>query len=64
MLKKLANLIEVKSIVTLALTAGLMLLLFNSDDVSKEVLILFSNAYTAVMTYFFTRKNPEKANKE
>ena len=52
----LARLVEVKSIVTIAMTLAMVALLFRTDSVSGELLALFSSAYGSVITYFFTRK--------
>lgn len=54
--EKIAKLIDVKSIVTLALTAGMIYLLFGSAEPSKETMALFCTSYGAIITYFFTRK--------
>ena len=56
---RLCKLLEVKSIVTLALTGAMVALLFAGDGVPREMLTLFSTAYGAVITYFFTRKDGE-----
>ena len=56
---RLCRLLEVKSIVTLALTGAMVALLFAGDSVPREMLTLFSTAYGAVITYFFTRKDGE-----
>ena len=56
MKEKIAKLIDVKSIVTLAMTAAMIGLLFGGVDVSKELLMLFSTSYGAIITYFFTRQ--------
>lgn len=52
----LARLVEVKSLVTLTMTAAMVVLLFRAENISGEVLALFSSAYGSVITYFFTRK--------
>lgn len=54
---KFAKLIEVKSLVTLTMTAVMAALLLGQFDPSKEMLALFSTAYGAIITYFFTRKD-------
>jgi hypothetical protein len=54
--EKIANLLSVKSIVTLALTAGQIALLFGAHEPPKEALALFCTSYGAVITYFFTKK--------
>lgn len=51
---------DVKSFVTVVMTIAMVALLFVQFDVNKEVLMIFSSSYGAVMTYFFTRKNEEK----
>ena len=56
MKEKLAKLVDVKSIVTLGLTACMAGLLFGAVEPSKEVLALFCTSYGAIITYFFTRK--------
>lgn len=55
----LAQLLKVKSIVTLLMTAALVVLLFTPIEPSKELLSLFCTSYGAVMTYYFTRKDGE-----
>ena len=54
--EKFAKLIDVKSIVTLAMTAVMAALLLGQFEPEPELLALFSTAYGAVITYFFTRK--------
>lgn len=57
LLERLSKLFEVKSIVTLTMTIVLACLLLGNYEPPKEILALFSTAYGAVITYFFTRKN-------
>lgn len=57
---KFAKLIDVKSIVTLALTGAMVAILFNDTQISQEALALFCTSYGAIITYFFTRKDGEK----
>lgn len=57
MKEKFAKLVEVKSLVTLTMTAVMAALLLGKFEPSREMLALFSTAYGAVITYFFTRKN-------
>lgn len=61
MKEKLIKLIDVKSIVTLVMTISLVVLMFINIEINKELLMLFSTSYGAVITYFFTRKE-EKNN--
>ena len=55
---------DVKSFVTVVMTIGMIALLFVPFDVNKEVMMLFSSSYGAVITYFFTRKNDNKGKGE
>lgn len=57
MLQKISKLIEVKSLVTLTLTIGMMFLLLGPTTPDPEVLSLFSMTFGSVITYFFTRKD-------
>lgn len=59
MREKFAKLIDVKSIVTLVMTAALVALLFAGIDPPKELLALYCTSYGAVITYFFTREKKE-----
>ena len=54
--KNLAKLIGLKSIVTLAMTVFLGVLLFRGEDAPRELLTLYASSYGAVMTYYFTRQ--------
>ena len=56
-MKQLLNLIDVKSIVTLAMTGALIALLFWPGGVNAEAQNLFCTAYGAVITYFFTKRD-------
>ena len=53
---KIAKLIEVKSLVTLVLTAAMVGVMFGGRHISQESLTLFGTVYGAIITYFFTRK--------
>lgn len=57
MKENLAKLLEVKSIVTILMTGALVGLLVSGAEVQRELLMLFSTSYGAVITYFFTRKD-------
>ena len=57
MLKKLAKLIDVKSIITMGLVITLIVVTLFSTPVEEKVFNLFSNVLTMVMTYFFTKKS-------
>ena len=47
---------DLKSFVTVIMTLAMVVLLFVPFEVNKEVLMLFSTSYGAVMTYFFNKK--------
>jgi len=55
---------DVKSFVTVVMTIGMIALLFMPIEINKDVLMLFSSTYGAVITYFFTRKGENKEEKE
>ena len=57
MLERIAKLIDVKSIVTLALVATLVYVVVSGKALDNEVFLLFSNVVTMIITYFFTKKN-------
>jgi hypothetical protein len=56
MLEKFAKLIDVKSIVTLSLIFTMVYLVISGRPIDEKVFLLFSNATTMIVTYFFTRK--------
>lgn len=56
-IENLANLFKVKTLVTLTLTAGMLLLLSGEWQPAQDIIALYSTSYGAVMTYFFTRKD-------
>ena len=56
-MKKFYDLIDVKSIVTLAMTGALIALLFWPGGVNTEAQNIFCTAYGAVITYFFTKRD-------
>ena len=60
--KKLANLLSVKSIVTISMTAILVVMLVGHYEPPDELLSLYCTTYGSVMTYYFTRKDDENAN--
>ena len=53
---------DVKSFVTILMTIAMVTILFYPKDINKEVLMLFSSSYGAIITYFFTRKENEKTD--
>ena len=50
------DLIDVKSIVTLAMTGAMIALLFAPVELNREAQSLFCTAYGSVITYFFTKR--------
>ena len=54
-IKNIANLIDVKTIVTLGLTLTLILILTGKFTPSDTAFDVFKIVYTAVITYFFTK---------
>lgn len=60
---RIAKLIDVKSIVTLAMTVGLVVLLFTTHEPTKEVLTLYCTSYGAIIAYFFTKNTNNTENK-
>jgi hypothetical protein len=56
MKEKIAKLIDVKSIVTLAMTGVMIALLLGQFNPPLEIRTLFATSYGAVITYFFTKK--------
>ena len=54
--ERLLKLFEVKSLVTLGLTACMAALLFGPYSPPQEITALFCTSYGAIITYFFTRK--------
>ena len=60
MKNKLLKLLEVKSIVTLSLTIGMLLLLSGAFNPPDAIFALYSTTYGAVITYFFTRKTEKE----
>lgn len=57
MKNKLLKLVDVKSIVTILMTMGMLLLLTGVFNPPDYVFALFSTSYGAVITYFFTKKS-------
>lgn len=55
-LTRILKLFEVKSIVTIAMTIGLLVAMFGNYNTPSEVLGLYCTSYGAIITYFFTRK--------
>ena len=69
MKKKLVKLLEVKSIITLALFGTLIALLFATllmfKEIDTDLKMIFVSALSSVLTYFFThKKNKEDEESE
>ena len=58
--RKFAKLIDLKSIITLAMTATMIILLFRKDEINAELLMLFSTTYGSMMTYYYNKKGNDK----
>lgn len=56
----ITKLLKMKSIVTIALTVCMVLMVTGVFTPTTEVLALYSTAYGSVMTYFFTKKDKEE----
>ena len=53
--KRIAKLIDLKSIMTLLMTFTMIKLLFYPNEINKELLMLFSTTYGSMMTYYYNR---------
>ena len=58
-LERLAKLIDLKSIVTLVMTIGMVLLLTGTFNPSEAVFALYSTSYGSIITHFFMKKSTE-----
>lgn len=47
---------DLKSFVTVIMTIAMVVLLFIPYNIDKEILVLFSTSYGAIMMYYFNRK--------
>lgn len=54
------NLFKVKSIVTITLTFGMVMLLSGKWNPSDAIQNLYSGIYGSVMTYYFTKDDKKK----
>ncbi|MBS4880109.1 MAG: hypothetical protein KH138_07375 [Firmicutes bacterium] len=59
-MKQILKLIDVKSLVTLAMTGAMIALLFSPSTPNPEAQSLFCTAYGAIITYFFTKREKDK----
>ena len=61
MLKKIENLIDLKSLITILLVVGLLSIIFLNIQIPDEsIKTLFVSVTSSVFTYYFTRKSEEK----
>lgn len=58
-IQRLCKLIAVRSIVTIMLTFGMLMLLSGQWVPSDTIMTLYSTSYGAIMTYFFTKEKEE-----
>lgn len=56
---RLGKLIAVRSIVTLLMTVGMLLLLSGVFQPTDTIMTLYSTSYGAIITYFFTKEKEE-----
>lgn len=56
-MKQLLKLLDVKSLVTLAMTGAMIALLFAPVNVNQDAVTLFCTAYGSIITYFFTKRD-------
>ena len=56
---RLGKLIAVRSIVTLMMTVGMLLLLSGVFSPPDTIMTLYSTSYGAIITYFFTKEKEE-----
>lgn len=61
LITNIANLLKVKSFVTVSMTIGMILMLSGVFNPPQAILAIYSTAYGCVITYYFTKddKKPE-----
>ena len=62
--RRIAKLIDLKSIITITMTIAMVLVLCGVFTPPKEAFALFSTTYGAVMTYYFTKKKNSESEEE
>jgi hypothetical protein len=60
LVKNIANLFKVKSLITLAMTYGMVMLLSGRWIPHESIIALFSASYGSVITYFFKKDEPKQ----
>ena len=61
---RLGKLLAVRSIVTLMMTVGMLLLLSGVFNPPDTIMTLYSTSYGAIITYFFTKEKEESVKEE
>lgn len=64
LIRRLANLLSIKSVVTVIMTVVLAVMLLGNYQPPQELLTLYCTSYGAVLTYYFTRKDKDDENGE
>lgn len=59
LITRIGKLIAVRSIVTLIMTVGMLLLLSGVFKPTDTIMTLYSTSYGAIITYFFTKEKEE-----
>ena len=59
----IANLFKIRSIVTLALTFGMLMLISGKWNPPEQIIALYSTTYGSIMTYFFVKQHEEDKEK-
>lgn len=63
-IERLAKLLAVRSIITIALTIGMLFLLSGIWVPNDAILALYSTSYGSIITYFFTKEKEERQTQE
>jgi len=57
LIRRISALLSIKSIVTIAMTVGMLCLLSGAWNPQQEVLALYCTSYGAIITFFFTKRD-------
>lgn len=60
--KKLANLIDLKTIITLLMVGALIFLMFIPVNIDGDIKTLFCTSFGMVITYYFTRQGKKDSD--
>lgn len=63
-MKNLLSLVNMKSLITLAMTAALIAQLFLPVNPNPEAQSLFCTAYGAIIAYFFTKRSTASSGEQ